>query len=174
MSTPRLTRLIAAFALALSGLLVIAGPASAQPGYGAGGITVSVSSSAPTGPVTITATGFRPGERVTVVVTGTNGRPVVRRLIADSSGTISLTVPAQSLRPGSHRVIVVGRSGFGTATFRTGGSGFVSNQGFTPANASTPLNAASNAAIPLSILGLLLVAGGGAAVVNNRRSRNRV
>jgi len=173
MSKPRLTRLIAAFALALSGLLVIAGPASAQPGYGAGGITVSISSSVPGVSITITATGFRTGERVTVVVTGTNGRPVVNRLIADGSGTVSLTVPAQSLRPGSHRVIVVGRSGFGTATFRTGGSA-VSNQGFTPANASSPLNTASNAVVPLSILGLLLAVGGGAAVVNNRRSRNRV
>jgi len=172
MSTPRLARLIAAFALALSGLLVIAGPASAQPGYGAGGITVSISSSVPGVSITITATGFKPGERVTVVVTGTKGQPV-NRLVADSSGKVSLTVLARSLRPGPHRVIVVGRSGFGTATFRTGGSA-VSNQGFTPANASSPLNTASNAVIPLSILGLLLAVGGGAAVVNNRRSRNRV
>ena len=172
MSTPRLARLIAAFALALSGLLVIAGPASAQPGYGAGGITVSISSSVPGVSITITATGFKPGERVTVVVTGTKGQPV-NRLVADSSGKVSLTVLARSLRPGAHRVTVVGRSGVGTATFRTGGSA-VSNQGFTPANASSPLNTASNAVIPLSILGLLLAVGGGAAVVNNRRSRNRV
>ena len=181
MSALRLTRFFAAAALALSGLLVIAGPASAQPGYGAGGITVSLSASASGGSITATGNGVGAGEAVTGTVFSD---PVdLGTKSADGSGEVSFMFSVQDLAPGEHMVVLSGPSGSASATFTVtaGVQGDVAAvDGGSSAGGGASVRdvllalTGLNAIITLSILGLLLVAGGGAAVVNNRRSRNRV
>ncbi len=182
MSALRLTRFIVVAALALSVLLMIAGPASAQPGYSAGGITVSLSASMSDDSITATGSGFGSGETVTGTVFS---NPVdLGTKNADSSGEVSFTFSVQNLSLGEHTVVLSGPSGSGSATFTVtpGGQDGVaavdrgSSAGGDEAGASVRdvLLALTglNAIIPLSILGLLVV-GGGAAVVSSRRSRSR-
>ena len=182
MGALRLTRFSAVAALALGVLLMIAGPASAQPGYGAGGITVSLSASASGGSITATGNGFGAGEAVTGTVFS---NPVdLETKSADGSGEVRFTFSLQDLVPGEHTVVLSGPSGSGSATFTVtpGGQDGVaavdrgSSAGGDEAGASVRdvLLALTglNAIIPLSILGLLVV-GGGAAVVSSRRSRSR-
>ena len=202
MSALRLTRSSAVATLALGVLLVIAGPASAQPGYGAGGITVSLSTSMSDDSITATGSGFSSGETVTGTVFS---NPVdLGTKNADSSGEVSYTFSVQNLAPGEHTVVLSGPSGSGSATFTateggqddgvaalesgplTGGgeSDASAGDGLVPGDglvrsvagvlASILASIGSNAIIPLSVIGLLLIAGGCAAVASSRRSRDHV
>ncbi len=191
MTALRLTRFIAAAALALCGLLASAGPASAQPGYGAGGITVSLSASMSDDSITATGSGFGPGETVTGTVFSDTMNLGTKT--ADRSCEVSFTFSVQNLALGEHTVVLSGPSGSGSATFTATESGQddqiaapesgpSTGGGESRASASDSLlrsvagllaSIGSNAIIPLSAIGLLLIVGGGAAVVSSRRSRSR-
>ena len=191
MSALRLTRFSAVAALALGVLLVIAGPASAQPGYGAGGITVSLSASASDDSITATGSGFGSGETVTGTVFS---NPVdLGTKNADSSCEVSFTFSVQNLSPGEHTVVLSGPSGSGSATFtvtesRQGGGTAPPENGPSTGGGESGASAAgslvrilagvlasigSNAIMPLSVIGLLLIVGGCAALVSSRHSRSK-
>lgn len=173
-----LNRVFAVAALALAGLLMIVGVASAQPGY-AEEPGVSVSSTSADGDVTATGTGFGSGEPVDGTVfsdpidLGTKN--------ADSSGTVSFSfnVYELGLEPGEHTIVMSAASQTVSSTFLVPGGGAgagnadVAQVGTGSSSDGGLAFTGSDAIIPLSIVGVLLLVGGGLALVGSRRSRNR-
>jgi len=185
----RIHRMTALATLVLAALLTITGLASAQPGYGEGGPTVSLSASASGDLMTAVGSGFVPGEPVTGTVfsdpmdIGTKN--------ADPAGTVSFTFSVRGLAPGEHRVVLSAPSGSATAAMTVTGansgdavatvadansypSGNVASGNVASGNGADGELAftGSNLIIPVAAVGLLLLVGGGAAVAGSRRRRS--
>ncbi|HWM04058.1 MAG TPA: hypothetical protein VNP92_17125 [Actinophytocola sp.] len=219
MGMSTLTRLVGAFLLTVAGLLLMGGPALAQPGYGGDdGPTVSLSASVSGTDITATAEGFEPGEAVTATVFSDPW--VVGTKDADSSGRVSFTFSVRDLEPGRHRLVLSADSGsvtvWFTVRFRDGdhnvkevsdsssddsssddsssdgssdddssdgsskdddSSDGSSSDGSSSSDSSSSEDelafTGSNAIVPLSIVGGLLLIGGAVAVVSSRRKRDK-
>ena len=123
MSIP--TRLFGVFALTVAGLLLMGGPALAQPGYGGDdGPTASISASESSSEITVNGANFEPGEEVTGTVFSD---PIdLGTKTADSDGRVSFTFSVSGLDAGEHRVVLSADSGSATVRFtvvRNGGDG---------------------------------------------------
>jgi hypothetical protein len=187
MNTFRLIRILAAGLLAVGASFVLASPASAATSCPANGAayppaSCSISLSATTvvvgDQVTVTGRGFGSGESVTGTVLPSMA---LGTKPADATGTVSFTFSTAALDLGVHRVELRGTSGiFCSADFTVvaagQGSGLpagtqtgsAAGTGSTGALAFT----GSNAVIPMSIIGAVLIAAGGTAVVVTRRRRS--
>jgi hypothetical protein len=226
-----LTRLVGAFLLTVAGLLLMGGPALAQPGYGGDdGPTASLSASVSGTDITANAEGFEPGEAVTATVFSDPW--VVGTKDADSSGRVSFTFSVRDLEPGEHRLVLSADSGSVTVRFTVrfrDGSDNVkevsdssddsssgdsssddsssdgssdgssddssdddssdgsskdddssdgsSSDGSSSSDSSSSEDelafTGSNAIVPLSVVGGLLLIGGAVAVVSTRRKRDK-
>lgn len=189
MNTFRIIRILAAGLLAVGASFVLASPASAAPAGCAGtgaayppsGCGISISATVVTSgdQLTVTGTGFRVGESVTGTVF--SAPMALGTKPADATGTVSFTFSTAALDLGVHRVELRGTSGIvlttnftvvaagqgsglpaGTQTGSAAGTGSTGALAFT----------GSNAIIPMSIIGAVLIAAGGTAVVVTRRRRS--
>jgi hypothetical protein len=187
MNTSKLIRILVAGLLAVGASFVLASPASASTSCPANGAayppaSCSIALSATTvvvgDQVTVTGRGFGSGESVTGTVLPSMA---LGTKPADATGTVSFTFSTAALDLGAHRVELRGTSGiFCSADFTVvaagQGSGLpagtqtgsAAGTGSTGALAFT----GSNAIIPMSIIGAVLIAAGGTAVVVTRRRRS--
>jgi hypothetical protein len=94
--------------LAAAAVSLLSGPASAQEYPDAAVITVSDTSLAcPSEDLTISGSGFLPGETVDIFFDGEQ----VATVEADSDGTFTVTITAPDAAAGEHSVTAVGESG---------------------------------------------------------------
>ena len=117
MSTRTKHRLATLAAMVLAGLLMITGlSAAAVPGYGAGGITASLSATVVSGgSLTVDGAGFVPGEPVTGTVFSDPMNLGTKK--ADSSGSVTFKFSVDGLDVGQHRVVLSAPSGSVTVFF---------------------------------------------------------
>jgi hypothetical protein len=185
MNTFRIIRILAAGLLAVGASFVLASPASAAPagceGTGAAyppsgcGIAISATVATSGDQLTVTGTGFGIGELVTGTVF--SAPMALGTKPADATGTVSFTFSTAALDLGVHRVELRGTSGtLLTTNFTVVAAGQASG---LPAGTATGTGSTgalaftgSNAIIPMSIIGAVLIAAGGTAVVVTRRRRS--
>jgi hypothetical protein len=141
----------------VAAVLLLSGPASAQDYPDAAVITVSDTSLAcPSEDLTISGSGFLPGETVDIFFDGEQ----VATVEADSDGTFTVTITAPDAAPGEHSVTAVGESGgddSATVTCVTGAA-----VAFTGANIS----------MGLILLAALVAIGAVALFAGRRRARS--
>lgn len=182
MNALRASRFFATLALAIGCLLVFAGAASAQPGYGSDGPSVSLSASESGGTITATGTGFGSGNSVTGTLFSD---PIdLGTKSANDDGKVSFTFSVDGLDAGEHKVVLSSSEGSASAKFTVSGGGEISvvpsafSVPTAPAGSSDSSGLAftgSDSIVPVSIVGGLLILGGAAAVVGSRRkSKTRV
>jgi hypothetical protein len=184
MNTFRLIRILAAGLLAVGASFVLASPASAVTSCPANGAayppaSCSIAISATTvnsgDQVTVTGRGFGSGESVTGTVF--SAPMALGTKSADTAGTVSFTFSTAALDLGAHRVELRGTSGiFMSADFTVvaagQGSGLAAGTAAGTGSTGALAFTGSNAIIPMSIIGAVLIAAGGTAVVVTRRRRS--
>lgn len=181
MNLLRLCRLAAVALVVILASVLVAAPASAQ--YIPPGVPRISISGPVNGSITVTGTGFAPGENVCFTV---DSQPPVCKL-ADANGTVTVVMSTASLGAGRHTVTASGPvSGSVTAYFFISppGPGSVTPPGATASGAASPGGSGrssglgglsftgSNAIVPLALGGVLLILlGFGAVVLSRRRTR---
>ena len=167
--TRGLTKAVALATVLLAGLLLAAGPASAQ--YSPNEITISVSVAAPDQGFTVTGCCFDPGSKVDASFHST---PIaLGTLTADSVGKVSgsFTVP-NNVEPGAHKVVLSGMANGAALVLSTDLQ--VQAAGTAAAAGSLPVTGSNNTGTYTAIGAGLIVAGGALVLIVRRRREDQL
>jgi hyaluronoglucosaminidase len=164
-------RLLVGAALGVLASIALAAPtsAAAEPTYppSVGGLTVSATTVAPGGSVTVTGSGFMAGSTVTVTVT--NGGVVVASftVTANSAGVVSASLALTA--SGTNTITLTGVDPNGAARVLVS-TVFVVPSAASGSGSGLP-NTGASIGTPLALGGVLILSGAGVVLATRRRRR---